>query len=81
MASSTFQELLRCAREVGIEVRSVCLGGNGGGLANVKGRRQLFIDTEADPEVQVERTVSALRRVPEMAQVAMREDVARLLRS
>lgn len=57
--------LLARAEEMGIEVRRVALGGEGGGLCVVKGRRVLFVDTLADPATRYDRTVAALAGVRE----------------
>ncbi len=79
MVDPVFQELLRCTRAAGIEVRHVALGGSGGGLAILRGERKLFIDTDADPEDQLDRTVAALARVDEIMSQTLRDDVRRLL--
>jgi hypothetical protein len=60
--------LLARAEELGIEVRRASLGGEGGGLCVIKGRRVLFVDTAADPGTRYDRTVSALARVPEVGE-------------
>lgn len=79
MIRSTFEELLESAKRVGIPVRHVALGGTGGGLAMLKGRRQLFVDTDAEPEDQLERTIRALATVKEIIKAELRPDVRRLL--
>jgi hypothetical protein len=79
MNRSTFEELLRTAQRAGIEVRHAALGGAGGGLASVRGRRLLVVDTDADPEDQLDRTIAALRRVPEFLTQPLRPDVQQLL--
>ena len=75
MNRSTFEELLRCARRMGIEVRHASLGGEGGGLATVRGKRLLVVDKDADPEDQLERTVAALRGVPDFSTGQLPADV------
>ncbi len=80
MVDPLFQELLRCARDAGIEVRHAPLGGAGGGLAVLRGKRQLFIDTDADPEDQLDRTVAALAKVDAVMSGPLRDDVRQLLR-
>ena len=76
---STFNELLRCAREAGIEVRHAPLGGGGGGLANIRGVQKLFVDTDAEPEDQLDRTIRALRDMPQVRALATRADLQKLL--
>jgi hypothetical protein len=80
MRRSTFEELLECARQAGIPVRHAALGGSGGGMALVKGKGQLFVDTDAEPEDQLDRTVDALARHPQIEVEKLRADVANLLR-
>lgn len=81
MANTLFQELLRCARDSGVEVRHVPLGGGGGGVATVKGVIRLYVDTDADPEDQLEKTVIALRGLPQVMAKPLRTDIKRLLES
>ncbi len=76
---STFDELIAAARKIGITVRHARLGGSGGGLASVKGARQLFIDLDALPEDQVDQTVEALARVGELEGVFLRPDARKLI--
>lgn len=78
MNRSTFEELLRCAQRAGVEVRHAALGGSGGGMASVRGKRLLVVDVDADPEEQLERTVNALRGVPGLVGDGMRADVLQL---
>ena len=78
MNLNTFEELLEVARRLGLEVRHVHLGGSGGGLASFKGKRQLFVDMDADPEEQLDRTVDAMASMPEIGNVFLRPDVREL---
>ena len=59
------ETLLTLAEDIGIEIRRTPLGGEGGGLCTVRGRRVLFIDTAADIATQYEKTVAALAGLPE----------------
>jgi len=56
-------ELLDLAAQIGLEVRHAPLGGAGGGLARLRGREILFVDTDADGAVQLEKTAAALSRL------------------
>ena len=77
--SSAFDELLRLAEQLQITVRHVRLGGSGGGLAQFKGKRQLFIDLDAAPEEQLEQTAKGMAGVEELVKVYVRPDVRELL--
>lgn len=78
MNLNTFESLLDVAHRLGLDVRHVHLGGAGGGLAYFKGKRQLFVDMDADPEEQLDRTVDAMASMPEINDVFMRPDVRAL---
>ena len=54
-------------------------GGSGGGLAKVKGARQLFIDLDAGPEDQLGQTVAALAQVGEVDGMFVRPDVREMI--
>lgn len=76
---STFEEMIELARRLGILVRHARLGGSGGGLARVKGARQLFVDLDADPADQLEQTAKALANLPELDLLFVRPDVRQVL--
>ena len=58
--------LLELAESAGLEVRKEYLGGEGGGLCLLRGKRILFLDTAADTAEQVARTAAALADLPEL---------------
>jgi hypothetical protein len=60
------ETLLAAAEQLGIEVRRVPLGGEGGGLCSLRGRRVLFVDTSADTATRYDRTVDAMARLAEL---------------
>lgn len=61
-----YDELLRAAGSIGLVIRHVPLGGEGGGFCVVKGERRLFVDTIADLETRYDKTLQALASLPEM---------------
>jgi hypothetical protein len=77
---SAFEELIEAAARLGVMVRHIHLGGGGGGLAQVKGKRVLFIDLDAHPQDQLEKTAGALAGLAEIETVYLRPDVRDLLR-
>ena len=79
METSAFDELLDVARRIGITVRHVRLGGNGGGLAKFKNQRQLFIDQDATAIDQLEQTAKALAKLDELQTIFIRPDVRKLI--
>ncbi len=58
--------LLAAAEQAGIELRLAPLGGEGGGLCLLRGRRVLFVDTSADTATRYDKTVSAMATLPEL---------------
>lgn len=76
------ETLLSLARELGLDLRSEPLGGEGGGLCALKGRRVLFVDTSADLDTRYERTAAALAGLPELEgrylPPEIREDLLRI---
>jgi hypothetical protein len=56
-------ELLDLAGQLGLEVRRLPLGGSGGGLATLRGKQILFLDTDADSDVLLDRTAAGLSRL------------------
>ncbi len=74
--------LLNLARELEIDIRSESLGGEGGGMCVLRGRRVLFVDTSADIETRYEKTVAAMSALPELdgryVPPEVREDLDRL---
>ncbi len=54
-----------CGR-LDIEVRLEHLGGGGGGLCTLRGRRVLFMDLDADAATRLDGCLAALATVPEV---------------
>lgn len=64
--SDRLEALLTLAEQIGLEVRAEFMGGDGGGLCQLKGRRILFVDTSADVATRYERTLAAIADLPEV---------------
>jgi len=62
------EALVTAAERLGVRVRREPLGGEGGGLCELRGQRLLFIDTAADLATQCERTAAALAGLPQIEQ-------------
>lgn len=75
------EALLAVAEQVGIEVRAEPMGGEGGGLCVLRGRRVLFVDTLADLATRYDRTLAALASVEGVDQCYLvpevRQDIER----
>lgn len=61
-----FDELLDLAGRLGIEIRCVPLGGEGGGLCRVREKRVLFIDTQAPLADRLARSAAGLIGQPDL---------------
>lgn len=62
------EALLELAEQLDITVRREPLGGEGGGLCHLRGRRVLFVDTQADLQTRFEKTAAAIAGLPEVDQ-------------
>lgn len=60
------ESLLTVAEEAGIDVRTEYMGGEGGGLCMLKGKKVLFVDISADLATRYDRTVAALAGLEEL---------------
>lgn len=79
--SARLESLLKLAEQLDVEIRAEPMGGEGGGMARLKGRPVLFVDTSADLATRYERTVAALADLPNVESAFLppqvREDVER----
>ena len=67
--------LIAAAESLGIAIRREPLGGEGGGLCLLRGKRVLFVDTLADGATRYERTLAALAPLAELDGCFLRPDV------
>lgn len=72
-------ELLDLAERLGVEIRRAWLGGDGGGLCVIRGKKVLFLDTAASPPEQVGKTAAALAAVEGVEDCYVRPEVRELL--
>jgi hypothetical protein len=72
-------ELLDLAEQVGIEVRHVYLGGEGGSLCRLRGKWVLFVDEGADIADQLATAASALAGRQELHDCYIKPQVRELL--
>lgn len=77
--TAQLRSLIRVAGDIGIQVRRARLGGDGGGLCTIRGRRVLFLDRDADAATQLARTARALASLSETEVLFLRPDLRELL--
>jgi hypothetical protein len=68
-ATAQLDTIQRLFEQLGVEVRQERLGGSGGGLCRIRGRRVVFVDLDADVATRLDRCFEALAAVPEAAAV------------
>jgi hypothetical protein len=73
-SAAQLDELLAIAEKMGIIVRAEPLGGEGGGLCQLRGRSILFVDTAADLATRYRRTLEALADWPGLDEQFLRPD-------
>lgn len=61
------EELIDLARRLGLEVRIIPLGGEGGGVCRLRDKRVLFVDALAATPERLERTAQGLAELSELA--------------
>ena len=72
-------ELLALLEANGVGIRSEPLGGGGGGLCTIKGRRTFFVDTQAPAGDVAARCAEAVPKVLDIESVYMRPEVRQLI--
>ena len=73
------EELLALFEANEVTIRSEPLGGSGGGLCEVKGRRILFVDTQAPSIVTATICAEAVPKVVDVEQVYIKPQVRQFI--
>jgi hypothetical protein len=68
-ATAQLDTIVRLFEQLGVEIRQERLGGSGGGLCLIRGRRVVFVDLDADAATRLDRSIEALAAIPEAASV------------
>ena len=76
---SQLESVVEALGRLGIDLRRANLGGSGGGLCRIRGRPVVFIDLDADPATQLERTVQALTALPDAETVYLAPNLRLLM--
>ena len=63
---SQLDEILDLFGRLGIEIRYEPLGGNGGGLCNIRGKAAFFVDADADTATTIDHALDALATMPQI---------------
>jgi len=74
-ATAQLDTIVHQFEQLGVEVRQERLGGSGGGLCRIRGRRVVFIDLDADAATRLDRSIEALAAVPEAAAVYVNQEL------
>ena len=72
-------ELVNLLKQMDIEVRTGELGGAGGGLVTLRGKRVLFLDSLADPADQLDRLIPDVARLPSLDEIYIVPELRELL--
>jgi hypothetical protein len=74
-SQSILQQLLSLLADNGIQVRSEPLGGSGGGLCNVKGKKIFFLDTQAPTAESATLCAQAVGRLVDIESIYLRPEI------
>ena len=73
------EELLALLEANGVTIRDEPLGGNGGGLCTIKGRRIFFVDTQAPSAVVAVLCAEVVPKVADIEQVYIKPEVRQFI--
>jgi hypothetical protein len=75
--ATRLESLLELAEQIGIDVRTEPMGGDGGGLCKFRGQRVLFVDISADLAIRYDHTLAALAPLTELDEHYLLPEVRR----
>lgn len=73
------EELLALLEANGVTIRNEPLGGNGGGLCEIKGRQILFVDTQAPSIYTAEICAEALAQAADLENIYIKPQVRQFI--
>lgn len=73
------EELLALLESNGVTIRNEPLGGSGGGLCTIKGRRILFVDTQASSIATAVVCAEAVLKVTDIEQIYIKPQVRQFI--
>jgi hypothetical protein len=73
--ATQLDNLLETLGRIGIEIRKESLGGSGGGLCSIRGKRVFFDDLDTDAATRADRAASALASLPEVNGVYLAPEI------
>ncbi|NIL97839.1 MAG: hypothetical protein GTO53_08915 [Planctomycetales bacterium] len=76
---TVLEEALSAIRQLSYEIREECVGGNGGGVCVLRGRKIFFMDPSLDVADQLEMACDALRADPGVYRLDMSDPLRGML--
>jgi hypothetical protein len=78
-ATRGMADVLDLLERLDVEVRREHLGGRGGGICAIRGRRIAFFDLDADPATQLTRCLAGLAGLPELDRMYLKPSLRELI--
>jgi hypothetical protein len=78
-AGQGIADVLDLLERLNVEIRREHLGGHGGGLCSIRGRRIAFFDLDADPATQLTRCLADLAGLPELESMYLKPSLRALI--
>lgn len=73
------EELLALLEENNVSVRAEYMGGNGGGLCNVKGKKIFFVDTQASTAESAARCADAILDTIDIEEIFLKPQIRQFI--